>query len=248
MEEVAGTAEKLAKDRVTAPPPPFRRRATQSIYSRVYSEDGKEARNKRAEQRRMRATGIEKLGEEEYKKLLEEIDRMTQTPVDMQELINKRMKEIAERLETEGKAKEVAEQRKTRPGTSTETRPTTRSSTTRRKPETDTDKTKSGKTESQPKLGTKQSKQVKIDDESKSRKDSVEKQVKRSKTAAVLLIEDDDDDDLEMIMDKADEMHEPEEEEDDLEMIMDDDDDDDFQEPPPRSRKTTTSKMPTTTQ
>ena len=247
MEEVAGTAEKLAKDKVTAPPPPFRRRATQSIYSRVYSEDGKEARNKRAEQRRMRATGIEKLGEEEYKKLLEEIDRMTQTPVDMQELINKRMKEIAERLEAEGKAKEVAEQRKTRPGTSTETRPTTRSSTTRRKPETDTDKTKSGKTESQPKLGTKQSKQVKIDDESKSRKDSVEKQVKRSKTAAVPLIEDDDDDDLEMIMDKPDEMHEPEEEEDDLEMIMDDDDDDDFQEPPPRSRKTTTSKMPTTT-
>ena len=244
MEEVAGTAEKLAKDKVAAPPPPFRRRATQSIYSRVYSEDGKEARNKRAEQRRMRATGIEKLGEEEYKKLLEEIDRMTQTPVDMQELINKRMKEIAERLEAEGKAKEVAEQRKTRPGTSTETRPTTRSSITRRKPETDTDKTKSGKTDSQPKLGTKQSKQVKIDDESKSRKDSVEKQVKRSKTAAVPLIEDDDDDDLEMIMDKPDEMHEPEEEEDDLEMIMDDDDDD-FQEPPPRSRKTT-SKMPTT--
>ena len=247
MEEVAGTAEKLAKDKVTAPPPPpFRRRATQSIYSWVYSEDGKEARNKRAEQRRMRATGIEKLGEEEYKKLLEEIDRMTQTPVDMQELINKRMKEIAERLEAEGKEKEVAEQRKTRPGTSTETRPTTRSSTTRRKPETDTDKTKSGKTDSQPKLGTKQSKQVKIDDESKSRKDSVEKQVKRSKTAAVPLIEDDDDDDLEMIMDKADEMHEPEEEEDDLEMIMDDNDDDDFQEPPPRSRKMTTSKKPTT--
>ena len=170
---------------------------------------------------------------------------MTQTPVDMQELINKRMKEIAERLEAEGKEKEVPEQRKTRPGTSTETRPTTRSSTTRRKPDTDTDKTKAGKTDFQPKLNTKQSKQVTIDDESKSRKDSVEKQVKRSKTAAVPLIEEDDDDDLEMIMDKADVMHEPEEEEDDLEMIMDDDDDD-FQEPPPRSRKTTTSKKPTT--
>ena len=249
MEEVAGTAEKLAKDKVTTapPPPPFRQRATQSIYSRVYSEDGKEARNKRAEQRRMRATGIEKLGEEEYKKLLEEIDRMTQTLVDMQELIDKRMKEIAERLEAEEKEKEVAEQRKTRPGTSTETRPTTRSSTTRRKPETDTDKTKSGKTDSQPKPKAKQSKQVNIDDESKSRKDRVEKQVKRSKTAAVPLIEDDDDDDLEMIMDKADEMYEPEEEEDDEEVYqMDDDDDDDFQEPPPRSRKTTTSKMPMT--
>ena len=242
MEEVAGTAEKLAKDKVTtAPPPPFRQRVTKSIYSRVYSEDGREARNKRAEQRRMRATGIEKLGEEEYKKLLQEIDRMTQTPVDMQELIDKRMKEIAERLEAEEKEKEVEEQRKTRPGTSTETIPTTRSSTKRRKPETDTDKTKSGKTDSQPKPKVKQSKQVNIDDESKSQKDKVEK---RSKTAAIPLIEDDDDDDLEMIMDKADEIYEPEE--DDEEIYQMDDDDDDFQEPPPRSRKTTTSKIPTT--
>ena len=246
MEEVAGTAEKLAKDKVTTapPPPPFRQRATQSVYSRIYSEDGKEARNKRAEQRRMRAMGIEKLGEEEYKKLLQEIDRMTQTPVDMQELIDKRMKEIAERLEAEEKEKEVEEQRKTRPGTSKDTIPTTRSSTTRRKPETDTDKTKSGKTDSQPRPKTKQSKQVKIDDASKSRKDKVEKRAKRSKTAAVPLIEDDDDDDLEMIMDKADEIYEPEE--DDEEIYKMDDDDDDFQEPPPRSRKTTTSKMPTT--
>ena len=62
MEEVAGTAEKLAKDKVTAPPPPFRRRATQSIYSRVYSEDGKEARNKRAEQRRLTSDGSRKTG------------------------------------------------------------------------------------------------------------------------------------------------------------------------------------------
>ena len=217
MEEVAGTAEKLAKDKVTAAAAsqPFRQRVTQSVYSRVYSEDGKEARNKRAEQRRIRATGIEKLGEEEYKKLLQEIDRMTQTPVDMQELINKRMKEIAERLEAE--EKEVEEQRKTRPRTSTETRPATRSSTTRRKPETDTDKTKSGKTDSPPKP----------------------KRPKRSKKAAVPLIEDDDDDDLEMIMEKADEIEEPEEEEDDKEVYQMDNDDDDFQEPPPRSRKTT---------
>ena len=90
MEEVAGTAEKLAKDKVTtAPPQPFRQRVTQSMYSRVYSEDGKEARNKRAEQRRLRATGIEKLGEEEYKRLLQEIDKMTQTPVNIEQLIDK---------------------------------------------------------------------------------------------------------------------------------------------------------------
>ena len=227
MEEVAGTAEKLAKDKVAAPPPPFRRRATQSIYSRVYSEDGKEARNKRAEQRRMRATGIEKLGEEEYKKLLEEIDRMTQTPVDMDELINKRMKEIAERMEAEGKEKEVPEQRKTRPGTSTETRPTTRSSTKSRQPE---------KADPRQKSKGKRSDQIDDDDDDVSKSRKPGKRAKRSK-----IIEDDDD--LEMIMEKADEIEEPEEE-DDLEMIMDDDDDD-FQEPPPRSRKTT-SKMPTT--
>ena len=112
MEDVAGTAEKLAKDKAAqAPPPPFRQRATQSIYSRIYSEDGREARNKRAEQRRMRATGIEKLGEEEYKKLLQEIDRMTQTPVNMQELIDKCMKEILERLEAEEKQKDKSEKR-----------------------------------------------------------------------------------------------------------------------------------------
>ena len=232
MEEVAGTAEKLAKDKVTAaapPPQPFRQRATQSVYSRIYSEDGKEARNKRAEQRRIRATGIEKLGEEEYKKLLQEIDRMTQTPVDMEELINKRMKEIAKRFEAD--EKEAEEQQKNRPGTSKETRPTTRSSTTRRKLE---------KADPRQKSKGKRSDQIDDDDDdvSKSRKQG--KQAKRSK-----IIEDDDD--LEMIMEKADEIEEPEEEEDDKEMYQkdDEDDDDNFQEPPPRSRKMT-SKMPTT--
>ena len=90
MEDVAGTAEKLAKDKATRDPPPaFRRRTTQSIYSQVYATDRREARDRRAEQRRMRATGIEKLGDKEYKKLLQEIDQMTQTPVNMQELIDK---------------------------------------------------------------------------------------------------------------------------------------------------------------
>ena len=113
MEDVAGTAEKLAKDKAAKAPPPFRQRVTQSIYSRVYSSDGREARDKRAEQQRMRATGVEKLGEEEYKKLLQEINQMTQTPVNMEELINKRMQEITERLEAEEKEKEAEERRKT---------------------------------------------------------------------------------------------------------------------------------------
>ena len=139
MEDVAGTAERLAKDMAAKAPPLFRQRVTQSIYSRVYSEDGREVRNKRAEQRRMRATGIEKLGEEEYKKLLQEIDRMTQTPVNMQELIDKRMKEISERLEADEKQKESDGQRQTRsqdrPGTSkdTDSVPARRSSPRKRK-------------------------------------------------------------------------------------------------------------------
>ena len=99
MEEVAGTAEKLAKDKAMEVPPPFRKRATPSIYSKIYSTDGCAARDRRVEKRRMRATGIEKLGDKEYKKLLEEIDQMSQSPVNMEELINKHMQEIAERLE-----------------------------------------------------------------------------------------------------------------------------------------------------
>ena len=233
MEDVAGTAKRLAKDKVaTVPPPPFRQRVTQSLYSKVYSEDGREARNKRAEQRRIRATGIEKLGEEEYKRLLQEIDKMTQTPVNMQELIDKRMKEIAERLEAEEKEKEGEEKRKSkdRPGTSTEAIPTTRSSTRKRKSETDTGKSESRKTDPQPKPKVKQSEEA-------------NKRGKRS--TAIPMIEDDDDDDLEII-DKADKVDEPEEDDEDA-YQMDDDDDDDFQEPPPRSRKIVKqSKKPTT--
>ena len=162
MEDVAGTAERLAKDKVTTvPPQPFRQRVTQSLYSKVYSEDGREARNKRAEQRRLRATGIEKLGEEEYKRLLQEIDKMTQTPVNIEQLIDKRMNELAERLEAEEKEKEAEEKQKSkdRPGTSTEAIPITRSSTRKRKSETDTGKSESRKTDPQPKPKVKQSKQ-----------------------------------------------------------------------------------------
>ena len=261
MEDVAGTDEKLAKDKAAQappppPPPPFRQRAMQSIYSRIYSEDGREVRNKRAEQRRMRATGIEKLGEEEYKKLLQEIDRMTQTPVNMQELIDKRMKEISERLEAEEKQTEAEQRRQTRsqdrPGTfkDTESEPARRSSPRKRKPDADMEKDGSKKetkkTDPQPKV--RQSERVEIDDASKSRKDKAEKQPKQSKKAAIPMIVDDDDDDLQ-ILDKADKDYEPEQEEDDDNGYpIDDDDDNDFQELPPRSRKSTKpSKKPMTT-
>ena len=199
----------------------------------------------------MRATGIEKLGEEEYKKLLQEIDKMTQTLVNMQELIDKRMKEISERLEAEAKQTETEQRRQTRsqdrPGTSKdiESEPTRRSSPRKRKPDTDMEegaKKETKKTEPQPKDG--QSERVGIDDASKSRKSKSEKRPKQQKTVAIPMIADDDDDDLE-ILDKVDKDYEPEQEEDD-----DNDypiDDDDFQELPPRPRKTKTSKKPTTT-
>ena len=217
------------------------------MYSKVYSEDGREARNKRAEQRRLRATGIEKLGEEEYKRLLQEIDKMTQTPVDMEQLIDKRMNELAERLEAEEKEKEAEEKRKNRPGTSTETILRTRSSTRKGKAETDTDKGESRKTDPQPKPKVKRGQQVNVDDESKSRKNKPGKRPKRS--AAVPMIQDDDededDDDLKII-EKTDKIDEPEEDDEDDYQIEDDDDDDDFQEPPPRSRKIVKqSKKPT---
>ena len=253
MEDVAGTAEKLVKDKAAKEPPlPFQKRVTKSVYSKIYSEDGREARDKRAEQRRMRATGIEKLGEEEYKKLLQEIDKMTQTPVNMQELIDKRMKEISERLETEAKQTEMEQRRQTRsqikPGTSTdiETEPPIRRSSPRKR-KTDTEmeegvKKETKKTEPQPKNG--QSKRAGIDDDdaSKSRRSQSEKRPKQQKAVAIPMIADDDDD-LE-ILDKD---YEPDQEEDDDDDYpIDDDDDDDFQEPPPRPRKTKTSKKPTT--
>ena len=245
MEDVAGTAEKLAKDKATRDPPPaFQRRATQSIYSQVYTMNGREARDQRAEQRCMRATGIEKLGDKEYKKLLQEIDQMTQTLVNMQELIDKRMKEISERLEAEEKEKEAAEQCKTRsqdkPGTlkDTESVPARRLSPRKRKPDPEQEKDLRKKSDLETKDRPK--KETDVDDASKNRKDRGAKWPKQSKTAAIPMIMDaNDDDDLRILEDKGDKTYEPEEDEDDVIYPMDDDDDD-FQEPPPRARKPTT--------
>ena len=272
MEEVAGTAEKLAKDKATVVPPPFRKRATPSIYSKIYSTDRRAARDRRAEQRRMRATRIEKLGDKEYKKLLEEIDQMSQSPVNMEELINKQMQEIAERLEAEEQEKEAEERRKTRsqdkPGTlkDTESVPARRLSPRKRKPDVEMEKDLTKKSDREPKdrlrKETKKSdlepkdrqrKELDINDMSKNRKDRGAKWPRQSKTAAIPMIMDDDDDDdnLRILDDKDNKGYEPEEEEeDDNGYPIDDDDDNDFQEPPPRSRKSTSkttksSKKPT---
>ena len=149
MESVAGRVEELTKSRAKDPPPPFRKRVMPSLYSRIYLSDGKEACNKRAQQRAAHTTGINKLGEDEYRKLLQEIDLMTHTPANIEELINKRMKEIEERLAAEQQEKEASERRQTRsqtdkPGTSaatdTGTEPVQRGSQRKRKAD-DTDDT-----------------------------------------------------------------------------------------------------------
>ena len=193
---------------------------------------------------------------------------MSQTPVNMEELIDKRMKEISERLEAEEQEKEAAEQRKTRsqakPGTSKDmdmgSVPARRSSPRKRKPDAEPEKDTKKKTDLEPKkdkptkeTGDKTAKTDDTDDASKNRKDRGAKQPRQKKTAAILMLMDDDDDDGDdlMIVDDKDREYEPEpEEEDDNIYPMDDDDDDDFQEPPPRARKpvgkvTKMSKRPT---
>ena len=204
----------------------------------------------------MRATGIEKLGDKEYKKLLQEIDQMSQTPVNMEELINKRMQEIAERLEVEEQEKEAEEKCKTRsqdkPGMSKDTGsvPVRRSSPRKRKAESEKDIKK--KTDPEPK--DRPRKETDIDDASKNRKDRGAKRPRQSKTAVIPIImdDDDDDDDLRILDDKGDKTYEPEQEEEDDIVYPMDDDNDNFQEPPPRARKPTTkmtksSKKPTKT-
>ena len=265
MEDVAGKAERLAKERAQKDPPPFQKRVTLSLYSRVYSTDGCEARDKRAQQRRVCTTGIDKLGEKEYTKLLQEIDQMSQMPINMEQLIDKWMKEIAERLEAEQQEKEEAEQRKTRSqasktGTSKDTDtgpvPARRSSPQKRKADVEPKKDTKKKTDDEPKKDTKKKTDVEpkkdkptketgdktaktddTDDASKNRREKGAKQPRQKKTAAIPMLMDDDDD--LMIVDDKDREYEPQpEEEDDNIYPMDDDDDDDFQEPPPRARKT----------
>ena len=109
MEHIAGRAESLAKDKAKDPPPLFRQCQTEGIYMKVYSSDGKEAHKKRAEQREIRQTAVDKLGEKEYRKLIQEVDFWMHTPVDMNKMINKRVKEIQEHMEALRKEEEAAQ-------------------------------------------------------------------------------------------------------------------------------------------
>ena len=134
MEDVAGRVEELSKSKITtaAPPAPFRKWKTQSITKyadwdvRQYATDGKTSRDKRAQQRHIRVFGMQKLGMNEYRKLIQEIDQMTDPDVDVMAMVNKRIKEICERLDAEEKEKVEGQRRQIRSrtekaGTSTTT-------------------------------------------------------------------------------------------------------------------------------
>ena len=56
---------------------------------------------------------MQKLGMVEYRKLMEEVDQMTNEPVDVMALVNKRIEELHERLESEEKEKQEKEHRQT---------------------------------------------------------------------------------------------------------------------------------------
>ena len=123
MEHVAGRAEALSKEKVTDPPPPFRERQTESIYTKVYASNGADARKKRAEQRRIHQSAVEKLGEKEYRKLIQEVDFWTYSSLDINKMINKRVNEIQERMDALRKEEEVAQKRTTRSQAGTSTDP-----------------------------------------------------------------------------------------------------------------------------
>ena len=264
MESVAGRVEELMKSRAKEDPaPPFRKRVTPSLYSRIYSPDGKEARNKRAQQRAVRTTGINKLGEDEYRKLLQEIDLMTHMPVNIEELINKRMKEIEQRLVAEQQEKEASERQQTRsqtdkPGmsaaTDTGTEPVQRVSQRKRKADDTNDTSRSrtqtgnkrpkqkSTTKSKRESGSKKPKADDTDDTLRSRTQTGGKRPKEKKTSAIpMLMDDDDNDDDVIITDhkNKDRDYEPPLDDDDNDnYLIDDNDDDDFQESIPRARKT----------
>ena len=244
MENVAGRVEELSKSKITtaAPPEPFRKRKTQSITKyadwdvRQYATDGKTSRDKRAQQRHIRVFGMQKLGMIEYRKLMQEIDQMTNQDVDVMAMVNKRIEEVRERLDAEEKEKVEGQRRQTRSrtekaGTSTTTMESvdTRKTTGAKKP-----KQKDGDTV----------------DESRNRKKEGIKQkttglkaktTEQSKRKVVTMAEDVDEDeqDLVIIERKKADVEDFDDDDDDDDYVPEPDEDDDFDIPPPRARKTT---------
>ena len=242
MEDVAGRVEELWKSKITtaAPPAPFRKRKTQSIMKyadwdvRQYATDGKTSRDKRAQQRHIRVFGMQKLGMNEYRKLMQEIDQMTDPDVDVMAMVNKRIKEIRERLDAEEKEKVEGQRRQMRSrtekaGTSTTTMESvdTRKTTGAKKP-----KQKDGDTV----------------DESRNRKKEGIKQkptslkaktTEQSKRKVVTMAEDVDEDEQDLVIIDRKKADVEDFDDDDDDYVPELDEDDDFDIPPPRARKTT---------
>ena len=162
MEHVAGRAERLAKDKAKGQvPPPFRTRVTESLYGRVYKSDGKATRDQRAKQREVRQIGISKLGEVEYKRLLQEVDLMMKEKVDIDKIIDKRLKEIRERLQSEEDGNQDRIQTRSQAGTFSEQPKVDDGQTAGKRPKTAGKHPKTA--EKQPKAAT-FSEQPKVDD------------------------------------------------------------------------------------
>ena len=270
MEDVAGRVEELSKSKITtaAPPQPFRKRKTQSITkyvdwdARQYATDGKTSRDKRAQQRHIRVFGMQKLGMNEYRKLMQEIDQMTDPDVDVMAMVNKRIKEIRERLDAEEKEKVEGQHRQIRSrtekaGTSTTTVESvdTRKTTGAKKPKQkdgDTVDESRNRVNTRKTTGAKKPKQKDDDtvDESRSRKKEGIKQkptslkaktTEQSKRKVVTMAEDVDEDeqDLVIIERKKADVEDFDDDDDDDDYVPELDEDDDFDIPPPRARKTT---------
>ena len=244
MENVAGRVEELSKSKITtaAPPEPFRKRKTQSIMKyvdwdvRQYAMDGKTSRDKRAQQRHIRVFGMQKLGMIEYRKLMQEIDQMTNQDVDMMAMVNKRIEEVCERLDAEEKEKIEGQRRQTRSrtekaGTSTTTMESvdTRKTTGAKKP-----KQKDGDT---------------VDKSRNRKKEGIKqkttglkaKTTEQSKRKVVTMAEDVDEDeqDLVIIERKKADVEDFDDDDNDDDYVPEPDEDNDFDIPPPRARKTT---------
>ena len=114
----------MSKDKAKDPTPPTRARETESIYTKIYSSDGKATREKRAKQREIRQSAVEKLGEKEYRKLIQEVDFWTYSPVDIDKMVDKRVTEIQERLDALRQEEEASQRRTTRSQAGTSTDPT----------------------------------------------------------------------------------------------------------------------------
>ena len=267
MEDVAGRVEELSKSKITtaAPPQPFRKRKTQSITkyadwdARQYATDGKTSRDKRAQQRHIRVFGMQKLGMNEYRKLMQEIDQMTDPDLDVMALVNKRIKEICERLDAEEKEKVEGQRRQIRSrtekaGTSTTTMESVDTRKTKKPKQKDGDTVDESRTrvDTRKTTGAKMPKQKDGDtvDESRSRKKEGIKQkptslkaktTEQSKRKVVTMAEDVDEDeqDLVIIERKKADVEDFDDDDDDDDYVPELEEDDDFDIPPPRARKTT---------